>query len=910
MKKLIFTAIHLLFIVLMLAGPTLKAQNTEQKSKRPVTLKHWMTPEEAKLKETYPRQSQETDPPPGPVINIAEFDRMQSVLIRYSFGISYQVIAEMSQDCNVTTVVASSSEQTYVTNQYQNQGVNLDNCDFMIAPSNSYWTRDYGPWFVLDGDDELGIVDFEYNRPRPADNAIPSKVAQYMDVNLFVMDIETAGGNYMCNGMGIGSSSDLIWLENNGYSHDEIDQIFEDYLGIEEYHVLDDPNNTYIDHIDCWGKFLDVDKVLIRSVPTSHPQYDEIEATAAYYAEQTTSYGTSFEVYRVYTPNNQPYTNSLILNKKVIVPIMNSQWDDEALAAYEEAMPGYEVVGYTGSWESTDALHCRTKGLADVGMLHINHVAIMGEQSVQAEYSVEATIKNLSGQPTYSDSAIIYYRVNGAEWEMTNMTNTSGQLWTGMIPGAGQGSEIEYYLYVADESGRHETHPFIGEPDPHKFSVGDQGFAQISIYPTSLSITAPVGQSTEASFTISNLGTIELNFNIETNTAVFEDIEFSLEDSPEQYAYSSNTYTELGWTDLEVEENGEVAGFEISYDWLTDDWPEDATVHIESPEGTAIIIADGFPNGTYTLDATDFNGEEMYGNWKVWIEDNWADGGNQATNITVTITRVESEISWMGPINPNSGTIAPAETADLAIPCSAYELEAGTYEGSIIIASNDPVNPEIIVPVIFEVTELADVSVYPDTLWFLTIDDMVEGKIISIMNETDSDVMINEITESGYNIPWYFEQILPVLPLNLEAGQELELKVLIDLPVDNITVNMLYEDLNIETEAGIHTVVIAWDSDLISGLEENKMNNASVFPNPFTNHLTIELSATETITKVEVMDINGRLVTELFNGIHSQQQTIHWNANDQFGNKAKNGIYFIRISSDDKTEMIKVIKMD
>jgi len=264
----------------------------------------------------------------------------------------------------------------------------IANCDFIIAPSNSYWTRDYGPWYVLDGNDEIGIVDFEYNRPRPADNAIPAKVAQELGINLFVMDIETAGGNYMCNGMGIASSTDLIWLENNGYTHAEIDQIFEDYLGIEEYHVLPDPNNTYIDHIDCWGKFLDVDKVMIRSVPASHAQYDEIEETAAYYAEQISSYGTPFEVYRVYTPNDQPYTNSLILNKKVIVPIMNSQWDDEALAAYQEAMPGYEVVGFTGSWESTDALHCRwpltrkpclvTKwlGLPEVGNLLMPYIAV------------------------------------------------------------------------------------------------------------------------------------------------------------------------------------------------------------------------------------------------------------------------------------------------------------------------------------------------------------------------------------------------------------------------------------------------------------------------------------------------------------------------------------------------------
>ncbi len=181
------------------------------------------------------------------------------------------------------------------------------------------------------------------------------------------MDLIHTGGNYMTDGMGISASSELVWEENPSLTHEEIDGLVDDYLGIETYHVIPDPNNTYIDHIDCWAKFLDVDKILIRSVPESHPQYDEIEATADYFAEQTSSYGNLYEVYRAYTPNNEPYTNSLILNKKVLVPITGSSYDDEAIESYELAMPGYEVIGFSGSWQSTDALHCRTKGIADIG---------------------------------------------------------------------------------------------------------------------------------------------------------------------------------------------------------------------------------------------------------------------------------------------------------------------------------------------------------------------------------------------------------------------------------------------------------------------------------------------------------------------------------------------------------------
>ena len=94
-----------------------------------------------------------------------------------------------------------------------------------------------------------------------------------------------------------------------------VDDIMQEYYGIDTYHVLADPNNEYIDHIDCWGKYLSPHKVLIREVPTWHAQYDEIEEVAEYFANTNTIYGEPWEVFRVYTGSNQPYTNSLILCK-------------------------------------------------------------------------------------------------------------------------------------------------------------------------------------------------------------------------------------------------------------------------------------------------------------------------------------------------------------------------------------------------------------------------------------------------------------------------------------------------------------------------------------------------------------------------------------------------------------------
>jgi agmatine/peptidylarginine deiminase len=436
---------------------------------------HYLSEEEMKLPHDNMKDFVPTDPPTHPVRMVAEYEQMQSVLVRYPFGIPYALITEMSQDCNVTTIVANSSQQSSVTNIYTANGVNMDNVDFLLAPTDSYWTRDYGPWFVINGDGDFGVCDFPYNRPRPNDDEIPVEVATMLGIDLYGMPLEHTGGNWMCTGVSQASSTDLVWDENPGLSQQDIQDLVEDYLGVEQYHVLPDPLGEYIKHIDCWGKYLGMNKVLIGSVLESDPRYDDFEYVADYYASTIGPWGVPYEVYRVYTPGyfpNTPYTNSLILNKKVFVPITGSPYDADALAVYEEAMPGYEVIGvmYNG-WENTDALHCRTKGIADVEMLHIKHMPLLGNIQLEDEYEIMATITNYSGAPIYSDSVLVYYKTDGGAYQSVQMTQQLGSNYKGIIPYQEDGTVVEYYIHAADESGRSTDHPLIGAPDPHEFMV-------------------------------------------------------------------------------------------------------------------------------------------------------------------------------------------------------------------------------------------------------------------------------------------------------------------------------------------------------------------------------------------------------------------------------------------------------
>ena len=427
------------------------------------------------LIETMGRQ---TDPPVSPIRNIAEYEPMQGALIRYPFGISTSIIKEIAEDLKVYCLV-SSGLQNSAYNSMSNADVNMDNVEFILGNTDSYWTRDYGPWWIVDGNGDIGIVDFTYNRPRPNDNDAPLKVANHLNVSYYSADFVSTGGNYMTDGFGTSAATQIAYTENNECNTNNdtsvplpscnyVDNIMEEYYGVDEYHVVADPNNEYIDHIDCWAKFLSPTKMLIRSVPTSHSQYDEIEEVAAYFSNSMNRWEEFWEVYRVWSPANEPYTNSLILNEKVLVPLTGGSWDGEALDIYQDAMPGYEIIGFTGSWQSTDALHCRIKGLPDLEMLQIFHNPVNDSTAPsESGYEVKVYIDDLSNTGLIEDSIKIFWKPSDTEfWSISQMNRIdipdSINTHIGWIPVSAFTGNIQYYIQTADSSGRVENHPLAG----------------------------------------------------------------------------------------------------------------------------------------------------------------------------------------------------------------------------------------------------------------------------------------------------------------------------------------------------------------------------------------------------------------------------------------------------------------
>jgi len=470
MKKTLFLSLFLIQVLFAFGQKDLIAPN-------------YMTPEELTRLDEIGKAFVETLPPVGEVRNIAEFEPMEGVLIAYSpadggFGIPYSMIKEMSLDCKVTTIVSGLSQENTVRSLYTTNGVNLANCNFLYSLVDKWWTRDYSPWYIAIDNSTVAIIDFPYNRPRPNDDNIPVKMATFLGEDLYGMNVINTGGNYMCDGLGVAAQTDLV-LDEETQTEAQIKQKMLDYLGINQYYVRPDPLADYIKHIDCWGKFIDVDKVIITQVPQSDSRYADYEAAAAFFAETNCSYGYPYQVFRVQaaesTANDvNPYSNSLVLNNKVFVAQTGSSFDADALTVYQEAMTGYEVIGVISDiWYNTDALHCRTYGIADREMLYIKHFPLFGEVVSNNGFTIEANVYSYAGNELAIGYPLLHYSVNGGDYQTIEMSNpvTKSNVYQAIIPYEVANAEIKYYIEAQDIAGKIVTNPLIGEADPFVFTA-------------------------------------------------------------------------------------------------------------------------------------------------------------------------------------------------------------------------------------------------------------------------------------------------------------------------------------------------------------------------------------------------------------------------------------------------------
>lgn len=442
-----------------------------------------MTPEESLRIHEIGKEHIVTDPPGEWVETPGEFESLKGVFITWIYGWYNSVFREITREVvgvsKLYIIVGSSGEQNNITTYLQNNGIPLDSVVFYIWPRNSVWSRDYGPWFMRKQDNNEGIVDFIYNRPRPQDDTIPWRIGQAWGISVYGSPVEHAGGNFMVDGLGTGFASTLIYEENPSYTPEQIDSLMLEYSGLEQFIVLQKMNIEYTGHIDLWTKILNDTLVMVGEYAPGHANYTLLNQNADSIARCKNREGYPYRVVRMPMPWSMAgappsYLNSLFVNNKVLVPLWNEPEDDTALFIYEQALPDHEIVGIDCSSMSGSggAIHCITMQAPSAKFIHIQHYPLTDTEDTLNPYRVRARITT-SNTPQI-DSTLVFYKINSGDFTtiLLSAVNDTPGVYAGYIPAQSGGDTVYYYILAKNTDGVRRTSPINVPLHIYSFIVG------------------------------------------------------------------------------------------------------------------------------------------------------------------------------------------------------------------------------------------------------------------------------------------------------------------------------------------------------------------------------------------------------------------------------------------------------
>lgn len=485
-------ALRNLCLLFCVIAPVAYAQQDERER---VVLPKYETSEEQLLKPLYtPPAVGASIPPSNPVRAMAEFEELEGIVIRWAYGTQNLLLSQITdaaqEEGKVWILVRpSTSDSLNIKTYLASRSIPLTNLEFLPINTNSIWSRDYGPWSVYDvTTDSLGFVDFIYNRPRPLDDVVPGALASLWGLPVYSTtsmpdSLLHTGGNFIVDGFGTGFSSRLIVDENPHQTLAGIDSVLSRYCGLHRFVKMTRTTYDVISHIDMHMKLLDEETLLIGQYPVNRADYAVIEANVNYLRTLSNCYGRPYRIIRIPMPPDAQgrypdngssyltYTNSIIVNRTVLVPIYSLPTDAGALQIYRDAMPGYNIVGFDCSSiiPLGGAIHCIAKEVGVQEPVFIAHSRLQNTSDTAQAFRVAANIRVRSGV----DSAFVLWRTDTtSDFAGIRMTDSSG-MFTANIPAQSWGTTVWYYLGVYTASGRVVTKPLVGPDGPYRFEVTD-----------------------------------------------------------------------------------------------------------------------------------------------------------------------------------------------------------------------------------------------------------------------------------------------------------------------------------------------------------------------------------------------------------------------------------------------------
>lgn len=295
----------------------------------------------------------------------------------------------------VHLVVEDAKMQQRVTGMLRRAHANLDNVSFHAWPTDRGWTRDSGPIFVRNASGQVAITNWQFNAWAKyddwhLDDQLPGRVTELLGLpewqpTLMVENgakhrIVLEGGSIDTNGAGALLTTEECLLSevqqrNPGVSREQLEQVFSDYLGVDQVIWLErgiEGDDTH-GHIDDIARFAGPSTIIAAVEPNQNdPNHAPLAENLERLKAARTADGKQFTVVELPMPRPvvfrrqrvpASYANFYLANGLVLMPTFHDPSDRVALNLLAEVFPDREVLGIHSVdliW-GLGALHCMTQ---------------------------------------------------------------------------------------------------------------------------------------------------------------------------------------------------------------------------------------------------------------------------------------------------------------------------------------------------------------------------------------------------------------------------------------------------------------------------------------------------------------------------------------------------------------------
>ncbi len=291
---------------------------------------------------------------------------------------AYAAVAEAIAVSEPVTMAASATQ--------------LERCRSLLSPAvrvveipaNDAWIRDTGPTFVVDGSGDRRGVDWHFNAwgeiysPWADDERVAAEVLELEGAERYRAPLVLEGGSIHVDGEGTVLTTEECLLNPNrnpDLSRERIERALLEYLGAEKVvwlgpGVYEDETDGHVDNLACFARPGVV--LLTWAEHASDPQQAISRDALERLESATDARGRPFEVVRLPSPGPllieaeeaagvEPregtlprragdrlaasYANFYLGNSRVVMPLLDERYDEEAAAILQNCFPQRELVG-------------------------------------------------------------------------------------------------------------------------------------------------------------------------------------------------------------------------------------------------------------------------------------------------------------------------------------------------------------------------------------------------------------------------------------------------------------------------------------------------------------------------------------------------------------------------------------